>query len=123
MVPEIQAASRANALVDLAPDRPLDVPLHWQQWKLDSPPLSRLPGRERSGRRHSAPRAVVADRALVVRERQPDLRRAPDARAGGWRDLATMKRSYQQPDPATTLRAIENPPSPRNESEDESSTG
>ena len=29
-------------------------------------------------------------------------------RAGGWRDLATMKRSYQQADPATTLRVIEN---------------
>lgn len=40
MVPEIQAASRGDALVDLAPDRPLDVPLHWQQWKLDSPALA-----------------------------------------------------------------------------------
>ena len=29
-------------------------------------------------------------------------------RAGAWRDLATMKRSYQQADPATTLRVIEN---------------
>jgi LysR family transcriptional regulator (chromosome initiation inhibitor) len=40
MVPEAQAATRGEALVDLAPDRPLDVPLHWQQWKLDSPGLS-----------------------------------------------------------------------------------
>lgn len=40
MVPEIQAAPRGAALVDLAPDRPLDVPLHWQQWKLDSPALA-----------------------------------------------------------------------------------
>lgn len=40
MVPEIQAASRGGTLVDLAPDRPLDVPLHWQQWKLDSPALA-----------------------------------------------------------------------------------
>lgn len=40
MVPEIQAAPRGEALVDLAPDRPLDVPLHWQQWKLDSPGLA-----------------------------------------------------------------------------------
>ena len=40
MVPEAQAASRGGALVDLAPDRPLDVPLHWQQWKLDSPALA-----------------------------------------------------------------------------------
>lgn len=40
MVPEIQAASRSDALVDLSPDRPLDVPLCWQQWKLDSPALA-----------------------------------------------------------------------------------
>ncbi|MEV7099536.1 LysR family transcriptional regulator ArgP [Amycolatopsis sp. NPDC051045] len=40
MVPELQAAPRGDALVDLAPDRPLDVPLHWQQWKLDSPALA-----------------------------------------------------------------------------------
>jgi LysR family transcriptional regulator (chromosome initiation inhibitor) len=40
MVPEAQAAQRGDALVDLAPDRPLDVPLHWQQWKLDSPGLA-----------------------------------------------------------------------------------
>lgn len=30
--------------------------------------------------------------------------------AGGWLDIQTMKRSYQQPDPVTTLRAIENAP-------------
>jgi LysR family transcriptional regulator, chromosome initiation inhibitor len=40
MVPEIQATPRGDALVDLAPDRPSDVPLYWQQWKLDSPALS-----------------------------------------------------------------------------------
>jgi len=40
MVPELQAATRGESLVDLAPDRPLDVPLHWQQWKLDSPALA-----------------------------------------------------------------------------------
>lgn len=40
MVPELQAASRGDTLADLAPDRPLDVPLHWQQWKLDSPALA-----------------------------------------------------------------------------------
>jgi integrase len=32
------------------------------------------------------------------------------AKGGGWRDLATMKASYQQADPATTLKAIENEP-------------
>jgi LysR family transcriptional regulator, chromosome initiation inhibitor len=42
MVPEEQAAPRLRdgALVLLAPDRPVDVPLYWQQWKLDSPALS-----------------------------------------------------------------------------------
>ncbi|WP_206785556.1 LysR family transcriptional regulator ArgP [Amycolatopsis sp. MtRt-6] len=40
MVPELQAGPRGAALVDLAPDRPVDVPLHWQQWKLDSPALA-----------------------------------------------------------------------------------
>ncbi|MEQ0559947.1 LysR family transcriptional regulator ArgP [Amycolatopsis sp. NEAU-NG30] len=40
MVPEAQAAARGDALVDLAPDRPIDVPLYWQQWKLDSPALA-----------------------------------------------------------------------------------
>lgn len=44
---------------------------------------------------------------VVERKHLPDV---DGARAGGWRDLATMKRSYQQPDPATTLRAIENEP-------------
>ncbi|MFR9798434.1 LysR family transcriptional regulator ArgP [Streptomyces sp. MS06] len=41
MVPEVQAEPllRAGRLVDLAPDRPVDVTLHWQQWKLDSPAL------------------------------------------------------------------------------------
>lgn len=29
-------------LVHLAPERPVDVLLHWQQWKLDSPPLARV---------------------------------------------------------------------------------
>lgn len=40
----------------------------------------------------------------VERKHLPDV---DVARGGGWRDLATMKLSYQQPDPATTLRAIE----------------
>jgi len=31
-----------RGLVHLHPDRPVDVPLHWQQWKLDSPPLQRV---------------------------------------------------------------------------------
>jgi LysR family transcriptional regulator (chromosome initiation inhibitor) len=41
MVPAVQAESRLRdgTLVLLA-DRPMDVPLYWQQWKLDSPALS-----------------------------------------------------------------------------------
>ncbi|SHL42146.1 LysR family transcriptional regulator ArgP [Actinacidiphila paucisporea] len=44
MVPDAQAAPyrAAGALADLAADRPMDVPLYWQQWKLDSPPLAVL---------------------------------------------------------------------------------
>lgn len=42
MLPIAQAGNRlrAGALVDLAPDSPIDVPLYWQQWKLDSPALA-----------------------------------------------------------------------------------
>jgi LysR family transcriptional regulator (chromosome initiation inhibitor) len=42
MLPDAQAADhrRNGTLVDLAFDRPVDVPLYWQQWKLDSPALA-----------------------------------------------------------------------------------
>ncbi|KOV53970.1 chromosome replication initiation inhibitor protein [Streptomyces sp. AS58] len=42
MVPEVQAEPllRSGRLVHLAPDRAVDVPLYWQQWKLDSPALA-----------------------------------------------------------------------------------
>ncbi|NEA98267.1 LysR family transcriptional regulator ArgP [Streptomyces sp. SID13726] len=42
MVPEVQAGEllRAGGLISLAPDQPIDVPLYWQQWKLDSPALA-----------------------------------------------------------------------------------
>jgi len=42
MVPEPQADPllRAGRLVDFAPDLAVDVPLYWQQWKLDSPALA-----------------------------------------------------------------------------------
>ncbi|MFD3694827.1 LysR family transcriptional regulator ArgP [Streptomyces sp. NPDC058646] len=42
LVPEPQASPllRAGQLLLLAPRRPMDVPLYWQQWKLDSPVLS-----------------------------------------------------------------------------------
>ncbi|MFC8347584.1 LysR family transcriptional regulator ArgP [Streptomyces sp. NPDC057280] len=42
MVPEVQAEAllRARRLVQLAPERPVDISLYWQQWKLDSPALA-----------------------------------------------------------------------------------
>ncbi|MFE1440241.1 LysR family transcriptional regulator ArgP [Streptomyces sp. NPDC058739] len=42
MLPEAQARPLLDTgrLVELAPDRPVDVPLYWQQWKLDSPALT-----------------------------------------------------------------------------------
>ncbi|MER5216474.1 LysR family transcriptional regulator ArgP [Streptomyces sp. NPDC002838] len=42
LVPEVQADGllREGRLVPLAPDRTVDVPLYWQQWKLDSPALA-----------------------------------------------------------------------------------
>ncbi|MEU6065677.1 LysR family transcriptional regulator ArgP [Streptomyces sp. NPDC047082] len=44
MVPEAQADPllRTGRLVRLAPRRSVDVPLFWQQWKLDSPALAAL---------------------------------------------------------------------------------
>ncbi len=44
MVPHPQAEPRlrAGTLVEIVPDRPMDVPLYWQQWKLDSPALTAL---------------------------------------------------------------------------------
>jgi LysR family transcriptional regulator (chromosome initiation inhibitor) len=42
MVPEAQAAPllRAGRLLEPAPGRAVDLPLYWQQWKLDSPALA-----------------------------------------------------------------------------------
>jgi len=42
MVPVAQAGEllRTGALTELTPGRPMDVPLYWQQWKLDSPALA-----------------------------------------------------------------------------------
>jgi LysR family transcriptional regulator (chromosome initiation inhibitor) len=42
VVPEVQAEPllRAGRLVNFAPDHAVDVPLYWQQWKLDSPALA-----------------------------------------------------------------------------------
>ena len=42
LVPRSQAEPliRSGALVNIAPGRPVDVSLYWQQWKLDSPALA-----------------------------------------------------------------------------------
>jgi LysR family transcriptional regulator (chromosome initiation inhibitor) len=42
MAPRAQADPllRTGTLIDLDPDHPIDVPLFWQQWKLDSPALA-----------------------------------------------------------------------------------
>jgi LysR family transcriptional regulator (chromosome initiation inhibitor) len=44
MLPDAQADPyrAAGVLVDLARERPVEVQLYWQQWKLDSPPLAAL---------------------------------------------------------------------------------
>ncbi len=44
MVPETQLLplERAGRLVRLRPDRPVDVPLHWQRWRVDSLLLGRV---------------------------------------------------------------------------------
>jgi LysR family transcriptional regulator (chromosome initiation inhibitor) len=44
MVPELQAEAHlaAGRLVEIDPAHPLDVPLYWQQWALDSPALARV---------------------------------------------------------------------------------
>ncbi|MFE5190814.1 LysR family transcriptional regulator ArgP [Streptomyces sp. NPDC056628] len=41
MIPEVQAEPLVaeGRLISLAPERPVDVPLYWQQWKLHSPAL------------------------------------------------------------------------------------
>lgn len=63
MVPEANAQPElmAGRLVELAPGRSLDVPLHWQHWKLGSPTLDELTTRvvaaARAGLHRVAPAA------------------------------------------------------------------
>jgi LysR family transcriptional regulator (chromosome initiation inhibitor) len=61
MVPTVQAGPglRDGTLVSLAPDRPVDVPLFWQQWRLDSPALA------------AVAEAVVATAATSLRRSDP----------------------------------------------------
>jgi LysR family transcriptional regulator (chromosome initiation inhibitor) len=42
MIPEAQSLAQPARLVDVDPEHPIDVPLFWQQWKLDSPALTAL---------------------------------------------------------------------------------
>ncbi|MEV7992842.1 LysR family transcriptional regulator ArgP [Streptomyces sp. NPDC086077] len=59
LVPEVQAEPllASGRLAPLAPDRAVDVPLYWQQWKLDSPALA------------AVARAVTAAAAEALRPR------------------------------------------------------
>jgi hypothetical protein len=82
------------------PERPINETLA-RILRIRAEHLAELPPVERGGF-HSYRRAYASDRKHL-----PDV---DVARSAGWRDLATMKRSYQQPDPATTLRVIENEP-------------
>lgn len=49
MVPDVSARDdlASGHLVELVPGRHLDVPLHWQHWRLDAPALADLTGRVR----------------------------------------------------------------------------
>lgn len=68
MAPRSQTASRigSGTLVDLDPRHPIDVPLFWQQWKLDSPTLS------------AVTRAVTATAAELLDGRDGRLRLPTD---------------------------------------------
>lgn len=59
MVPDVQARPRitAGTLIDIG--RPIDVPLYWQQWKLDSPPLA------------AAAQAIAAAAATALKPNSP----------------------------------------------------
>jgi hypothetical protein len=81
---------------------PLSVAIEYAQ-TTDIPALAsaKLPKFDR-GLWHPYRRAWASSRKHL-----PDV---DVAKGGGWRDLATMKQSYQQADGATTLKAIENEP-------------
>ena len=72
------------------PDRPINETLA-RVLRMRAEQLAELPHIERGGF-HSYRRAYASDRKHL-----PDV---DVARSAGWRDLATMKRSCQQPDPA-----------------------
>jgi hypothetical protein len=70
-------------------------------WLRRAEQLAGLPKPER-GLWHPYRRAWAVERKHLP---DPDV-----AKAGGWRDLATMKQSYQRSDPATVLKVVENAP-------------
>ncbi|HEU4564135.1 MAG TPA: tyrosine-type recombinase/integrase [Gemmatimonadaceae bacterium] len=81
-----------------------DEPVHKNTasyWLRTAEKRAKLPKLER-GLWHPYRRAWASERKHL-----PDI---DTARAGGWRDLATMKQAYQQPDPATVLQVVENEP-------------
>lgn len=80
-----------------APAKPMDM-LHARDALIRAEQLAGLTHIEHGG--FHAYRRLYA----VERKHLPDV---DVARSAGWRDLKTMKRSYQQPDPVTTLRVIE----------------
>ncbi|NML51651.1 LysR family transcriptional regulator ArgP [Streptomyces sp. R302] len=69
LVPESQAEPllRSGALAELAPGRFVDVPLYWQQWKLDVPALALV----------ARTVAATAAASLHVLDRPSGARRAP----------------------------------------------
>ncbi|MEV1047493.1 LysR family transcriptional regulator ArgP [Streptomyces sp. NPDC049916] len=62
LLPDVHAEPllASGRLVTLAPDHVVDVPLHWQQWKLDSPALA------------AVAEAVTAEAAETLRDTRPD---------------------------------------------------
>jgi len=67
LVPEIQCRPEVDAgrLVELAPDRPFDVPLHWQRWRTSSPLLDTV---------SQVVRATAADYLLAPEASRPRRR-------------------------------------------------
>ena len=52
LLPELHTGDD-HGLVELDPSRPVDVPLYWQRWKLDSPILAALTTAVRDGAREA----------------------------------------------------------------------
>jgi LysR family transcriptional regulator (chromosome initiation inhibitor) len=52
LLPELHTGDD-HGLVELDPSRPVDVPLYWQRWKLDSPILAALTAVVRDGAREA----------------------------------------------------------------------